>query len=73
LIHKYTLVLGLSALFKFIHSQGVQDDGQVDEDVLNDSDIELLDEGVNTRKDAKRNQIAVDMWKDYCHYIGRDI
>jgi len=67
------LVLGLLALYNFIHSQeGIQDNDQ-DEDILDNIDIKLLDKGIATKINAKREQIAKDMWKDYCDYIRRDI
>jgi hypothetical protein len=40
---------------------------------LDNIDIELLDKGITTKMDAKRDQIAKDVWNDYCDYIGREI
>ena len=78
------LVLGLIALYNFIHSQEdiqedidevVQDENQeIDEDILDGNfNIRSLGQSTSSKMDKRRDRIAEDMWKDYCNYIGRDI
>ena len=78
------LVLGLIALYNFIHSQEdiqedidevVQDENQeINKDILEGNfNTRSLGQSISSIMDKRRDEIAKDMWKDYCNYIGRDI
>jgi hypothetical protein len=68
------LIFALVALYNHIRTEeGIQ--AEIEEDIGSEIDEGLLVDKVEESAEMSRlrDQIAKEMWKDYCSYIGREI